>query len=69
MLRDLRSKAAPEGRVRWDRALQREGERREVKARVGQALPAQDAPGPEAESRPQEPGDTWDHVSSFQKKV
>ena len=40
MLSDLRSKAAPKGKVRWDRALQREEERRDVKASVRPHLPA-----------------------------
>lgn len=43
MLSDLRSKAAPEGKVRWDRALERE-ERGLVRASVGPDLPAQGGP-------------------------
>lgn len=43
MLGDLRSKAAPKGKVRWDRALERE-ERGHVRASVGPDLPAQGGP-------------------------
>lgn len=44
MLRDLRGKAAPEGKVRWDRALKREGERKEVKAQRGSGLASPGGP-------------------------
>lgn len=43
MLSDLRSKAAPGGKVRWGRALERE-ERGLVRASVGPDLPAQGGP-------------------------
>ena len=73
MLRDLRSKAAPEGRVRWGTALEgkeREGTSEQAWGRASRpraAPPSRQCPEHRA-TAPREPGKDGNHVSSFQKE-